>query len=103
MSIMTSLAVICIEAIQGDEARADLKVSKISQDPRVLSMRFMIQSRMTKSGRAIVTITQDQVDNLAGNCYEVIGEDGRSKIIISTRSVTHGALIIGIHTYHIYM
>ena len=29
MSIMTSLAVICMEAIQGDEARADLQVSKI--------------------------------------------------------------------------
>ena len=49
---------------------------------------------MTKSGRGIVTISQDQVDNLAGNCYEVIGEDGRSKIIISTRSVTHGAPFI---------
>ena len=60
----------------------------------------MIQSRMTKSGRRIVTISQDQVDNLAGNCYEVIGEDGSSKIIISTRSVRHGAPIIGIHTFH---
>ena len=29
MSIMTRLAVICIEAIQGDKARADLQVSKI--------------------------------------------------------------------------
>ena len=28
MSIMTSLAVICMEAIQGDEARADLEVIK---------------------------------------------------------------------------
>ena len=28
MSIMTSLAVICMEAIQGDEARADLEVMK---------------------------------------------------------------------------
>ena len=54
----------------------------------------MIQSRMTKSGRRIVIISQDQVDNLAGNCYEVIGEDRRSKIIISTRSVTHGAPFI---------
>ena len=61
----------------------------------------MIQSRMAKSGRGIVTISQDQVDNLAGNCYEVIGEDRRSKIIISTRSVTRGAPIIGIHTIHI--
>jgi len=68
MSIMTSLAVICMEAITGNEARADL------------------EARMTKSGRKIVTISQDQVDNLAGNCYEVIGEDGRSKIILSTRA-----------------
>ena len=49
----------------------------------------MIQSRLTRSGRRIVTISQDQVDSLAGNCYEVIGEDGRNKIIISTRSVRH--------------
>ena len=45
--------------------------------------------RITKSGRMIVTISQDQVDNLAGNCYEVMGEDGRSKIILSTRLVNH--------------
>ena len=42
---------------------------------------------MTKSGRNIVDINQEQVDSLAGNCYEVVGEDGRNKIIISTRSV----------------
>ena len=64
-------------------------------------MLFMIQARMTKSGRRIVTISQDQVDNLAGNCYEVIGEDGGSKIIISTRSVTRGAPLIDVHTIHI--
>ena len=42
---------------------------------------------MTKGGRKIVTLSQDQVDNLAGNCYEVMGEDGRNKIILSTRLV----------------
>ena len=25
------------------------------------------------------------MENLAGNCYEVVGEDGRDKIIISSR------------------
>ena len=63
-------------------------------------MLFMIQARMTKSGRRIVTISQDQVDNLAGNCYEVIGEDGGSKIIISTRSVTHGAPLVHRYSYN---
>ena len=48
---------------------------------------IVIQTRLTRSGRRMVTISQDQVDSLAGNCYEVIGEDGRNKIIISTRSV----------------
>ena len=50
---------------------------------------IVIQTRLTRSGRRMVTISQDQVDSLAGNCYEVIGEDGRNKIIISTRSVRH--------------
>ena len=52
-------------------------------------MYVVFQMRMTKSGRQIVNISQEQVDNLAGNCYEVIGEDGRSKVIMSTRSVNH--------------
>ena len=51
--------------------------------------QYCVQARMTKSGRKIVTISQDQVDNLAGNCYEVMGEDGRNKIILSTRLVNH--------------
>ena len=50
---------------------------------------IVIQTRLTRSGRRMVTISQDQVDSLAGNCYEVIGEDGRNKIIISTRSIRH--------------
>ena len=50
---------------------------------------ILFQARMEKSGRKVVNISQEQVDSLAGNCYEVIGEDGRSKIIISTRSVNH--------------
>ena len=33
----------------------------------------------------MITVTQEQVDSLAANCYEVVGMDGRRKLIISTR------------------
>ena len=33
----------------------------------------------------MITVTQEQVDSLAANCYEVVGGDGRRKLIISTR------------------
>ena len=41
----------------------------------------------------MITVTQQQVDSLAANCFEVVGEDGRRKLIISTRgwgSLTEG-------------
>ena len=41
----------------------------------------------------MITVTQEQVDSLAANCYEVVGMDGRRKLIISTRgwgSLTEG-------------
>ena len=33
--------------------------------------------------RKIIEISQSQVESFAGNCYEVRGEDGRDKFIIS--------------------
>ena len=35
--------------------------------------------------RKIIELSRSQVENFAGNCYEVVGEDGRDKFIISTR------------------
>ena len=35
--------------------------------------------------RKIIEISQSQVENFAGNCYEVEGQDGRDKFIISAR------------------
>ena len=35
--------------------------------------------------RKIIEISQSQVESFAGNCYEVRGEDGRDKFIISSR------------------
>ena len=55
---------------------------------------ILFQARMEKSGRKVVNISQEQVDSLAGNCYEVVGEDGRMKIIISTRSVLLFSLLL---------
>ena len=37
------------------------------------------------SARMVIKVTQQQVDSLAANCYEVIALDGRKKLIISTR------------------
>ena len=66
MSITTKLAVICLDALdQHDRSR--------------------IVERMEESGRKIVDLSHEQVENFAGNCYEVLGEDGRRKLIISTR------------------
>ena len=48
---------------------------------------IVIQTRLTRSGRGMVTISQDQVDSLAGNCYEVIGEDGRNKKVAAVAVV----------------
>ena len=33
----------------------------------------------------MIPVTQEQVDSLAVNCHEVVGGDGRRKLIISTR------------------
>ena len=66
MSITTKLCVICLEALEAED-------------------RQQVVDRMEKSGRKVVNISQQQVQSLAGNCYEVIGEDGNPKLIISTR------------------
>jgi len=66
MSITTKLCVVCLASL--DE-----------------SDRKKLIDRMEKSGRKIVDISQQQVESSAGNCYEVIGQDGKPKLIISTR------------------
>ena len=50
-------------------------------------MRLHLEARLTNTGRRIVNISQDQVESLAGNCYEVMGEDNKLKLVISTRFV----------------
>ena len=51
-------------------------------------MRLHLEARLTNTGRRIVNISQDQVESLAGNCYEVMGEDNKLKLVISTRFVS---------------
>jgi len=68
MSLTTRLAIICMEAVQGED------------------MRLHLEARLTNTGRRIVNISQDQVESLAGNCYEVMGEDNKLKLVISTRA-----------------
>jgi len=40
---------------------------------------------LKEGGRTLVVVSQDQVESLAGNCYEVIGADGRRKLVMSNR------------------
>jgi len=40
---------------------------------------------LKEGGRTLVAVSQDQVESLAGNCYEVIGADGRRKLVMSNR------------------
>ena len=68
MSITSKLCVICLEALDTED-------------------RQRVVDRMEQSGRKIVKITQQQVESLAGNCYEVMGTDGNPKLIISTRCI----------------
>jgi len=67
MSIAQDFVVICMDAVKKDEDRKKMEDS------------------FNKSGKKVITVTQEQVDSLAANCYEVVGEDGRRKLIISTR------------------
>ena len=83
MSLTTRLAIICMEAVQGED------------------MRLHLEARLTNTGRRIVNISQDQVESLAGNCYEVMGEDNKLKLVISTRFVwvQYKSMINVINTY----
>jgi len=38
---------------------------------------------LKEGGRTVVIVSQEQVESLAGNCYEVIGVDGRMKLVMS--------------------
>eukprot|EP00090_Calanus_glacialis_P045323 TRINITY_DN8341_c0_g1_i2.p1 TRINITY_DN8341_c0_g1~~TRINITY_DN8341_c0_g1_i2.p1 ORF type:complete len:314 (+),score=144.19 TRINITY_DN8341_c0_g1_i2:111-1052(+) len=67
MSIATDFVVICMDAVQKEVDRK------------------MMKDSLEQSGKKVITVTQDQVDSLAANCYEVVGMDGRRKLIISTR------------------
>ena len=66
MAITRKLAIICLEAVREEE-------------------RPGLERELRSGGRKIINLSRSQVENLAGNCYEVVGEDGRDKFIISTR------------------
>eukprot|EP00092_Neocalanus_flemingeri_P020433 GFUD01022136.1.p1 GENE.GFUD01022136.1~~GFUD01022136.1.p1 ORF type:complete len:324 (+),score=148.73 GFUD01022136.1:42-974(+) len=75
MSIATDFVVICMDAVQKEEDKKRMEDS------------------FKQSGKSVITVTQQQVDSLAANCFEVVGQDGRRKLIISTRgwgSLTEG-------------
>ena len=66
MAITRKLAIICLEAVREEE-------------------RPGVERELKTHGRKIIELSRSQVENLAGNCYEVVGEDGGDKLIISSR------------------
>jgi len=67
MSIAQDFVVICMDAVKKDKDKKKLEES------------------FKKSGKKVIPVTLEQADSLAANCYEVVGGDGRRKLIISTR------------------
>jgi len=67
LSVTSTLAVVCLDALNEN-------------------IRHKLVKKFEECGKKIVDISQNQVENLAGNCYEVIGLDGKNKLVISTRA-----------------
>jgi len=67
LSVTSTLAVVCLDALNEN-------------------IRQKLVNKFEECGKKIVDISQNQVENLAGNCYEVIGLDGKNKLVISTRA-----------------
>ncbi len=66
MCIGSSFAVLCAEAID------DLKERK------------MVMQQLRSSGKELILITEDQVNNFAGNMLEVIGTNNKKYVVMST-------------------
>jgi len=67
LAIGTNWVVVCLEAVQG-------------------SGRSRLEDMLMESGRKVVKVSQEQVTNLAANCYEVTATDNRAKLVMSTRA-----------------
>merc|ERR1719427_1210285 len=67
MSIAKDFVVICLDALQKTKDREK-----------------MVNS-FKKNGKEVINVTQRQVDSLAANCLEVVAQDGRRKLIMSTK------------------
>ena len=65
MSIGTKYALVCLRMIS-DEKRRD-----------------QIKHRLEESGRIIIDLSFDQIDNFAGNALELTGENGQTYLAIS--------------------
>jgi hypothetical protein len=66
MCIGSSFAVLCAEAID------DLKERK------------MVMQQLRSSGKELILITEDQVNNFAGNMLEIVGTNDKKYVVMST-------------------
>lgn len=68
LTVATDFVIVCLEAVVDGGQRQNLV------------------SAFKKSGKTIFEISQEQVGSLMGNCFEVMGKDGRKKLVMSTRA-----------------
>ena len=68
LSIGDKLAVVCLDVVKDGEERQQL------------------HKKLVDSGRCVVVISTSQMMAMAANCLEVLGDDGRRRLVISTRA-----------------
>lgn len=68
MTIGTDYALICLDMIVNEQRREEIKI------------------RLIESGRKVIELSYEQIDNFAGNALELTSEDGQSLLAISQRA-----------------
>lgn len=69
MSIGTTLAVVCLDAVRADEDQE------------------MLLGQLADSGRQVVAISYEQMNAFAGNCFEVRTREGEPLLLLSERAL----------------
>ena len=67
MSVGTTFAIVCLESIDGHN-------------------RDKVQTRLKEDGKAVISITLDQVNHFAGNVLQLRSLDGDDYLVMSTQA-----------------
>ena len=68
MSIGTEMVLICLESIRDHSERKE------------------VTSQIESTGKLLVPISEEQMDNFLGNSLQLIGKDGENLLVMSTRA-----------------